>query len=360
MGHIERNEMNIKDLVEEVGYAPKRKATCHGGEFCCPCPFCKDGDDRFLIWPQRHNKNGEYQGGRYSCRVCGRYGDAISFLCDLQRLNYREACAKLQIAPKQRTSIKLERREITPPLVENPPETWQQKATLFVDWCHIQLMNNPVALNSVKERGLLLETVIKFKLGCNPQDFFRERPDWGVAEKLKDDGKTCKLWLPAGITIPTISTEGKVNKIKIRRLKWQEGDKWPKYVEVSGSKQSPSTYGNTALSTVLVLESELDALLIQQEIGDLIYCVALGGSTKPLDAQTDLLLKETPLILFLPDFDEAGAIAWVKWKKKFPRIHRVLTPLEKSAGDAFLAGVNLREWIMGNLEAIEKKKNRIG
>jgi hypothetical protein len=62
--------MTILELVQDLGYEARRKAACHGGEYCSPCPFCKEGDDRFLIWPQRHNKNGEYQGGRFTCRVC--------------------------------------------------------------------------------------------------------------------------------------------------------------------------------------------------------------------------------------------------------------------------------------------------
>ena len=77
--------------------------------------------------------------------------------------------------------------------------------------------------------------------------------------------------------------------------------------------------------------------------------VALGGSTKPIDADTDALLRSTKRILFLPDFDQAGALAWVKWKRQFPSIRRMITPTGKSAGDAFIEGINLREWIVGEI-----------
>src|SRR5689334_12571395 len=93
--------MNLLDLVREVGLDPKHKATCHGGEFSSPCPFCKEGNDRFLTWPQRHNRNGDYKGGRFTCRVCGRYGDAITFLRQFYNLSYCEACARLQIEPRE-------------------------------------------------------------------------------------------------------------------------------------------------------------------------------------------------------------------------------------------------------------------
>lgn len=106
------------------------------------------------------------------------------------------------------------------------------------------------------------------------------------------------------------------------------------------------------------MESEIDALLIQQEASDLVYCVALGGSTKPLDIQTDQLLRKASVILFLPDFDEAGAIAWMKWKKMFPTIQRILTPYEKSAGDYFQKSGDLREWLEDSIKEIQRKAVR--
>ena len=138
-------------------------------------------------------------------------------------------------------------------------------------------------------------------------------------------------------------------KVKIRRSDWKADDSLPKYAEVAGSKQIPSIFGDTSLPYAFIVESELDAILVQQEADDLVYCVALGGSTKPLNTGTDALLRTTPKILFCPDFDEAGAKAWMKWKKWFSNIERILTPFEKSAGDAYLNGMNLRKWILNTL-----------
>lgn len=128
---------------------------------------------------------------------------------------------------------------------------------------------------------------------------------------------------------------------------------------MSGSKQCPSVYGDQTLKTAFVIESELDALLIQQFSSDLIYCVALGGSTKSLDFETNQLLRRASILIFCPDFDKAGAAAWVKWKKMFPVIQRVLTPDGKSAGDAYLARVDLRRWIIDSLESVKRTNNKI-
>lgn len=337
--------MNIIDLIQEAGYITKKKASTHGGEYSSPCPFCKDGEDRFLIWPSRLNKNGEFQGGRFSCRVCQKYGDAITFLRELHGMSYKEACVKIRIEPKKRSDTPFIKQEVKFHIAEDPPELWKAKSFAFVEWCHAQLLANPEALMLVMKRGFTFDSIKRFKIGFCLKDFFREREDWGLDVQIKENGTRKKQWLPAGIVIPFFSESEEVYKIKIRRTKWYEDDKLPKYIEISGSKQCPSIYGNTKLQACIILESEFDALLVQQEAGDIVYCIALGGSTKALDFETDKFLRNTETILFCPDFDKAGAIAWRRWKSLFSNIYRILTPEEKSAGDAFLSGIDLRKWI---------------
>jgi len=353
--------MDIKNLIEEIGYSSRRKAACHGGEYCSPCPFCKEGKDRFLIWPNRPNKNGEYQGGRYSCRKCGKYGDAITFLRDLYGLHYRDACSRLKITPKTRPFIPIRKEPLRPLIALNPPQNWIEKATAFTEWCHANLIKNPHAFKKMQERGFTVESIKNYKIGFNPgnhqgRDFKRNRQDWGLGEQIKQNGTPQQIWLPIGFTIPTFSGDGQVVKLKIRRSAWKEGDNLPKYVEISGSKSSPSVYGTNQLPVALVLESEFDGLLIQQEVGDLVYCVALGGSTKPIDAETENILKRTTHILFVPDYDSAGAIASVKWSKKFCNIHRTLTPHGKSVSDYFQEGGDLRKWLQ---ECIQKANKQV-
>jgi hypothetical protein len=213
-------------------------------------------------------------------------------------------------------------------------------------------MKHPEGLQLLRDRGFTDETIARFKLGFNSKTYYRKRTEWGLPEELNESGNPRKIWFPTGIIIPTF--DGDIIKAKIRRSEWIEGDKWPKYVEISGSKKVFSVYGNTSLPCI-ALESELDALLIQQEAGDLVYCVAIGGNTKAIDFDTDQIIRKSGMILFLPDFDEAGATAWVKWKKQFPGIHRILTPEEKSAGDYFKAGGNIRQWIEESLKKIKRK-----
>lgn len=345
--------MNIKDLIIEAGYQPQGKSGTHGTEFCSPCPFCKDGENRFLIWPNQQNRDGEYKGGRFWCRVCHISGDAIAFLRLLYGMSYRHACSQLQIEPKQKNTTSPHFTVSQPKIVSNPSEKWMTEAKEFVELVHQKLSDHPGGKNLILSRGFTENSISRFKLGYNPEILLKERPTWGLPLEIKPNGTERRIWLPMGIVVPTYF-ESQVIRIKIRRSDWKEGDKIGKYIEVPGSKQTPSIFGNSSLSCAIVLESEIDALLIQQEASDFTYCVALSGSTKPLDAETENILKRTTHILFVPDFDSAGANAWIKWKKKFCNIHCIVTPYGKSVGDYFQEGGDLRKWLQEAIQNLNK------
>lgn len=141
--------MDILNLLQDCGLSPKRKAACHGGEYSSPCPFCKDGTNRFLIWPHQSNKNGEYQGGRYFCRICQKYGDAITFLRDFYGLSYRDACVQLNLPQKKRQLGAAPKQPKPILLATDPPAVWMDKVTKFIEWCHLKLMSDPVALSHI-------------------------------------------------------------------------------------------------------------------------------------------------------------------------------------------------------------------
>jgi len=168
-----------------------------------------------LIWPNRLNKNSEHQGGRFSCRVCAKYGDAITFLKDLYGISYNEACERLRIEPKKRDHSFIFKREFKPATAKEPSEFWKEKASTFIEWCHSQLMSNKQALDFVMNRGFDVESIKQFKLGFNPKDLWRAREECGIESQTKEDGTLKKLWLPAGIVIPSFSND-QIIKIKVR------------------------------------------------------------------------------------------------------------------------------------------------
>ena len=71
-----------------------------------PCPICGGEvgkSDRFMIWPDRERDLGytcteNHIPGVFSCRRCGRTGDSIRYMMDMEGMSFREACAELGIS----------------------------------------------------------------------------------------------------------------------------------------------------------------------------------------------------------------------------------------------------------------------
>jgi len=58
-----------------------------GREYVGPCPFCREGDDRFVVSPDK----GRDGTGLFWCRRCNKGGDAITYLREVDGLSYWEA-----------------------------------------------------------------------------------------------------------------------------------------------------------------------------------------------------------------------------------------------------------------------------
>src|SRR3990167_3443426 len=338
--------MNIIDLTKNCGINPKRVSATNGGEYQSPCPIC-GGTDRFHIWPAQG------ENGKWWCRGCGKGGDAIQFLRDVKGMRFKEACEYLgKVLPvKAEAGPAQIQPAYEPRTCPDPPQVWQVKAAAFTNWAHENLLKNEGVIKWLfTERNIKIETISKFKLVWNPEDIYRHRQAGGLPEEKRDDGKPKKLWIPAGLVIPYNSltspkeeeAEGRgILRIRIRRPKGE-----PRYILIPSSNTAPMIIGayNTSPQTWVIVESELDAILISQEAGD-IGAIAIGNSSARPDITTHALLKDANKILFAMDYDTAGAEAWKWWKQRYPQASRFPVPTGKDPGDYFKAGGNIREWI---------------
>jgi DNA primase len=344
--------MNILDLAHELQLVPKRSSSTNGGEYKSKCPKCQGGKDRFCIWPNQGDS------GRYWCRVCDAKGDGIQFCRDFLGMSFHGACQKVQVIPRVKAMAavtKIFKAEVFSPHESSPvDQSWQKAAKSFVDRSHARLLNEPEAIEFLLKRGINLDTIKKFSLGWNSGDLFDERATWGMVHEIKENGQLKRLWLPKGIVIPSYSNDGDPNcsllfKIKVRRDNWYNGDSFPKYVEVSGSEQSLSIYGDRS-RPVMIVESELDAILIQQEASQLVCCLALGGVGKKPDAVTHAWLKRSRLILLSLDFDDVAKKRCAFWMKLYSNLKLWPCPCAKSPGDAYeVYNVNIFNWVRSGM-----------
>lgn len=362
--------MNLLDIIPGEF---KRAGGKNGGEYHGSCPWCGDGgkgrgSDRFHIWPEQG------RNGTYWCRMCGRAGDAIKYLIDHDGLLFKEALDRLSLHPDA-----LGPKRDNPPVgwqpskVSRPADIWAEHALKFASWCHERIQERPEELAWLADRGIDLTMVKKYRLGWNPKHAWRERPAWGVKPEVKADGKMKKLWLPRGLVIPLFSDTGQVLRLRIR-----QPDQSPRYLVIPGSSREPLC--SRVAEGMVIVESELDAILLDSLAGDLVGVVAMGNDTaKPTASLLPVLERAMVLMVALDSdlpkynpetgrMDMPGAKASRWWLSQFPQAIRVPVVGGKDPGDAYREGVNLRDWVMAalppyfhvkaELEAAKKKKQR--
>jgi len=343
--------MNTYDLASKKVELKKVSST-HGGEWAGPCPAC-GGNDRFRVWPD------QYQGkGGYWCRSCAKAGDNIQFLIDFEGMDFKTACAFLNINVDQHkmdrpsTPVK---QEFTPVQHQSPSELWQEKAQKFITWAESKLKDNKEVMAWLAARGINAEAAAAAHLGWNPgengKDIFRSRTAWGLPDLKKENGKSRSLWIPQGLVIPYI-IDGIIQRIRIRR---PEGD--PRYYIVPGSSMATMIIGIECKAFVII-ESELDGIACAAA-QDLAGAVPLGSLEGKPDAAAYTILKEALQILNALDYGDTGggkkaaerAMKW--WSENFSdRCDRWPVPKGKDPGEAFAMGIDLDQWIKAGLPPV--------
>ena len=326
------------DLAEKYTELKKVSAS----EWAGPCLAC-GGTDRFRVWPDKD---------RYWCRSCDAKGDPIQFCRDFLGMDYPDALRATGNHAKLIGDLP-QRKRIEPARIEKPAgpdlDRWQRQADQVSLWCHKQLMKRPDLLAWLEQkRGISRFTVEAWQLGFNPRDNRSGPGKWGYPANDKP------LWLPAGITISHRQPDGRITGINIRRFKLTdqappdvmptEAPECP-YHRVKGTISRPWVLarGEAVTGPVVVVESELDALLLWQELDLIVTPVALltaGAKPKPGE------LPPGP-VMFALDFDEAGKKAWPWWQKQGARS---CPPAEgKDISDMMMSGINLLDWLHFNM-----------
>lgn len=332
----------------------KKVSSVSGGEFAGPCPWC-GGNDRFRCWPDHPSGA---TGGRFLCRGCGRQGDGIAFLRELEGLSYRDACRWLGAEPKGRTGQARQNvRGVSvwaPGASTLPGSLWSTAAEKFVAYAEAQMAANETGRAYAASRGLTVATVAALRIGWNPSDLYQDREAWGLPPEVNErTGKPRKVWLPAGLVVPTIR-EGSVVSVKIRRSGWSPEDELPKYAAVSGSAKAPMILAGSQGKPVVIVESELDAVLVAQAARDLVAAIAMRTAKAKPDAEAHKLLLAAPVVLVATDADEAGATAFPWWREHYNQAVRWPVPGEgKDVGDLAAKPGLIRAWVQAGLPEAE-------
>lgn len=354
----------ILDLLSEHGISAKRVSSLKGGEYHSPCPRCA-GTDRFHVWPQQYDGKGSFW-----CRSCDIGGDCIKFLMEYSGYSFPKAAERMGKKLEEQTSSsyatpkpsKQQAHKPTEPRDCQPPaEAWQSSARELLEKAQAALLTDQEQLAYLAGRGLPLEAVMRYGLGwigsADKNCIFSSRKKWGIEAKL-DNKKPDALWLPRGILIPNLIGD-RVDSLRIRRPK---ADRVPplqdlSYYVVPDGGTAPLLLHDKQLA-IVVVESQLDGMLCHHVAGDLLGVLALGNSTARPDERSMAALQKAKLILVALDFDDnnAGGNAWSRWQRDFDQVKRWPVSQGKDPGEAWQAGVDVRQWLLSGLPAVYRQQ----
>jgi len=343
--------MTILDLIESsAGGSYRKKASTLGGEYKGPCPWC-GGEDRFSIHPNQDH---------YVCRQCRKAGDSIQFVKNYYNKSYVEACQHLDIPvntklrpsldpadPRHNQNIKW-----SPRLATMPPKAWQNKATaiLFAAYKHLLSPAGKPHREWLNDRGINNNTIKTARMGWNTTSLSFDRETWGLAPETDPHTRKQKnIWVPAGLIIPYFRNNSPI-RLRVRQQNPIGNDP---YIIVSGSHMgyfdcTIHTGTDESNNPAFIVEAELDAWLLYQEIHQAARVFAVGNSSARPDTAAHEYINSHGTVLSL-DTDQAGEAENTWWTKQYP--HVVVHPSEfgKDPGEAYEVGVDITAWAIDGL-----------
>lgn len=228
-----QNRMDIQEVVSDYVSLKKK-----GQNLWACCPFHDEKSPSFSVAPNK---------GIYKCFGCGKGGDAISFVMEIEGLGYLEALKHLA----GKYGIEIEEEEATPEQIRE----FNEKESLLILLEHAkkyfqQLLwededGKAVGLSYFKERGFSEETIREFDLGysldkwdgllqyATKNGFTEEMMEKAGLILAKDDGKKYDRFR-GRVIFPIHNLSGKTIGFGARILK--KADNQPKYLN---SPESP-------------------------------------------------------------------------------------------------------------------------
>ncbi len=149
-----KNRINIVDLISE--YIRLQKA---GSHWKALCPFHNEKTPSFMVSEERRS---------FHCFGCGKGGDVFTFIMEMEGIGFREALEQLA----RKAGVELKRIERGSQEKENLRPRLYSILELATKWYEKNLWEGKgrsKALKYLQDRGLVGETIKKFRLGYAPE-----------------------------------------------------------------------------------------------------------------------------------------------------------------------------------------------
>ncbi len=306
---------NQVDILDVVGTYVKLKK--RGANYLGLCPFHNEKSPSFTVSPTKEI---------YKCFGCGKSGNSISFLMDVEKYSYVEALRWLA----NKYNIEIEESAVSPELkIQQQTSESLYIINNFAQKFFSEALFNTeegqdVALSYLKQRGFREDIIKKFQLGFNPEarDAFTSaaiaaRYDTGLLvksglvtqrdERFQDNYR-------GRIIFPIHNPGGKIAGFGARLIK--KNDKAPKYINTPENEiyvKSKILYGSyfarmaiDKADECLLVEGYTDVVSLHQ--AGIENVVASGGTSLTTD-QLRLVKKYCNNLTIIYDGDGAGVKA---------------------------------------------------
>lgn len=172
-----KSRLNIVDVAS--GYIKLEKA---GGNFKARCPFHNEKTPSFLISPSRQT---------YHCFGCNRGGDVLSFVEEIEGLDFSGALKILA----ERAGVELKREKREAPEVKHEHEMLYRALELAAKFYEAVLPKFPDVEAYLKGRGLTEDTIKEFRVGYAPDEWR------SLGEFLVKKGISLDIAVRAGLVV---------------------------------------------------------------------------------------------------------------------------------------------------------------
>ena len=295
------------DIVDVVDRRVKLKKT--GKNYSACCPFHQEKTPSFSVNPEKQF---------YYCFGCGAGGNALGFVMDYERMDFREAIESLAHAAGM--ELPVEEADAGPRVDHQQPlYEAMEKATRLYESLLRKHPTRGRVVDYLKQRGLSGEIARDFRLGFAPEGWdnlmttLSSEEDVGHALTAgllieNDSGRKYDRFRDR-VTFPIVNQRGRVIAMGGRVL----GDGKPKYLnspETPLFSKSHELYGlhhirkfAKNLSRIVVVEGYMDVIALAQF--GIHYAVATLGTSvgKP---HLETLFRRVDQVVFCFDGDEAG------------------------------------------------------
>lgn len=309
---VERIQQSA-DILEVVGDFVSLKK--RGANWIACCPFHNEKTPSFSVSPAK---------GIYKCFGCGKAGDSIRFVMDVESMGYVDALKYLA----KKYNIEIEERELTS--AEEIQQTARESLLIALNYAknyYQQLLfesedGRSIGLSYFRERGFSEKTIRDFELGYSLESWdaftteaLKKGYNLDILEKAgltirKEDGKQFDRFR-ARVIFPIHNVAGKVIAFGARILKTDKNQ--PKYLnspETEVYHKSDVLYGIFQAKQAIrqeevcyLVEGYTDVVSLYQAG---ISNVVASSGTSLTPGQIKLIGRFTQNITVLYDGDAAG------------------------------------------------------